>query len=468
MTELQYRPNSIMPLIRNQVTIVSLREWIKHNFLLLVVLGIDLLTPFFIWQRIVPGAARWLSDLALATMLFWVLARMLVFDRIPLAFWLVAVVTLVGSIMAMFEGQSVAATLWGWWVLFRYPMVWLYLYVQPYWPKNFPRLLLNFSVGVLAFEVLFQLGQFATGHIPNDDLAGTFGRHGVGPLVMFILFTLCLALGKWLATGEWKTLLAVLIMGGISSALGEMKVYPFAAAGLSVAAFFVHMIRGGQFRRLLLYAVLFVLLAGAFVSFYNTVIVESRGIPPIEAYLDPDRLEGYLNNTSYDSTTGRHYIGRGFALQLGWNTIQRDVPTFIFGMGLGTRGESQALGIAGQGLLQGYYGLISGTTLLVMMQELGIFGLLLLAAFVGWVVLTLLRSVRQEPDSPNSVLRYAVLLFTMSWPFWIYYHQSWNFSVMMLMYGTALAYVLRVRPGTEVVDNVETHTTEPVHSQLAS
>ena len=168
---------------------------------------------------------------------------------------------------------------------------------------------------------------------------------------------------------------------------------------------------------------------------------DARGTRRFEEYFDAETTANYITKTDYSYTSGRSYISRGFSFQLGWEAIQRDTATFLFGYGLGARSTSSALGIAGQALLQGDYGLTTGTTLLVIMQELGMLGLFTFAAFIVSVVIKLWQAINKSSNDDMNALRFGLMMFTLFWPLWIWYHRAWDFSVYMLFYWVMLGYV---------------------------
>ena len=126
-------------------------SWFLYLVLPAVALAIDLFTPQLISWRILPGQIRWLSDVAVAAMLVIAVIRMLVLDKIPWPFFLIIAATLLGVTVAIFEGQSVATTLYGWWRMFMYPMVGLYCYLIPKWPNNFAPWLMRGALVLLGF-----------------------------------------------------------------------------------------------------------------------------------------------------------------------------------------------------------------------------------------------------------------------------------------------------------------------------
>jgi hypothetical protein len=254
---------------------------------------------------------------------------------------------------------------------------------------------------------------------------------------------LCLALGQWVAHGQWKTLVWVLALGGVSAALGETKLFPFAALALGAFAIVVFILRGRRLWKLVPYAVLLGLVVWSFLGLYNAIVPAARR-RPLERFLEPQALARYLGQANrYATDRGYRYdVGRNYALAYGWNTIRRDTTTFLFGMGLGARGESRTLGTAGMGLLRGHLGLTTGTSLLVMMQELGLVGMVTVGGFIVWTDMALFKGIKGNPQSEATELRYALLLFSLLWPLWLWYQTVWTMRVPMLFYWGALGYVL--------------------------
>lgn len=416
----------------------------RLNALLVVALATDLLTPFLIWKGVLPDFARWLSHAAIVAMIADAYMRMMLTDRVPRVAWLVVWISAVGVVVARFQGQGIAATGWGWWVMFQFPLVGLYTLLLPRWPERFPERLERALIAVLAFEVLVQLGQYATGETPGDNLAGTFGRNGTPDLLMFSSLVIAIALGRWLADGRWRPLALALGLGMVASVLGEIKAFIPVVIALGAMAMAAFAFRRGQLGRLLAYVALFGAVTLGFVRVYDAVVSEPRGTRPIADYLQLDTLDNYLTRSDRSVIDGRYHfeLGRNYAVAYGWGQISRDVTTLLFGMGLGARGESRSLGTAGAGLLEGSTGLTSGTSLLVLLQELGVVGLGLLFGFLGWVAWKLWRDVRRLPGSDATALRYGLLFYTALWPVWLWYTSAWMVRVAGVLYWGALGYVV--------------------------
>ena len=423
--------------------------------LLLVALAADLITPFLIWKGALPAFTRWVSHAAVAVAMIGAYVRMMVFDRVPRAVWLIVWLSATGIVVAVLRGQGIAATIWGWWIMFQFPLAAVFVYLQWDWPRSPAQGLRLVCTAILAAEVIIQIGQYLTGEPPGDNLAGTFGYHGVAKLMLFTVFVLCLALGQWLADGRWKNLVLVLALGGVSSVLSALKLFPFAVFVLAMVALGLYALRHGQPVKMACYALLIVAVVGIFFRLYNAVVPPVQGARPLESYLDAGTLSEYFGGLTPASGSGRYseryFLGRNYAVSYGWEAIQRDPSTLLFGMGLGARGESRTLGTAGVGLLEGGLGLTTGTTLLVMMQELGLVGMAILGGFALWTVVTLFAEIRRNPLSGATELRYALLLFSLLWPLWLWYTSMWLFRVPMLLYWGALGYVL-VEPQLEKVD----------------
>lgn len=115
-------------------------EWLQlFPLLVMAALLAELFTPYLIWKRILPGAAKWLGDLFILLMIGHTLWRMLRRDRIPTGFLLIVAISIIGSVVAAFEGQQWQATAWGIWLMFKYPMVAIYSYLYTGWQTDFPK-----------------------------------------------------------------------------------------------------------------------------------------------------------------------------------------------------------------------------------------------------------------------------------------------------------------------------------------
>jgi hypothetical protein len=415
-------------------------SFLDYPWLLLGAVAVELLTPLLISKGILPGAARFLSDVAMLVMLAQVLLRMLAFNRIPRVVFLIAAITAIGVVAATFEDQQKAATVWGWWLLFRFPLIGIYAYLQPVWPKRMAEWFVRGAIYLLAFEVAIQIGQYLTGEPVGDQLAGTFGAFGTANLAMYIILVLALALGEWLAFNRWQTLVVVLMMGGLSSVLGEMKLFPFAVVLLALTSMVIYLANGGKVHRVFVYVLVLAAALVAFGMVYNVLVADAMGSPRIEEYLNFNKADSYLSQT-FSNNANSYYLGRIFSMQYGWETIQRDLATLLFGMGIGARSESVTLGIVGSALQQGYYGLSSGTSLLVLMQEVGLVGIALFLIFVAGLAVRLYRDARRYALSYATVVRYGLILFSIGWPLWIWYGFLWN-SPAMLLYWAAVGYAL--------------------------
>lgn len=223
-----------------------------------------------------------------------------------------------------------------------------------------------------------------------------------------------------------------------------MKLFPVAITAIGLLAIVLYAIKYRAPGKVLVFLVLIVATLIIFIYFYNIVIPEADTVP-IQTYItNPTALFNYLNDSRRHSSDGRALtdIGRWHAVQIGWQSLQKDPLTLLFGYGLGTRSESRTLGTAGVALTSGGLGLSVGTSLLVMMQEMGLIGMLALGGLFLWIVLTLATGIRKNQLSSANELRYALLLFSLMWVVWLFYATSWTMRVPMLLYWLSLGYVL--------------------------
>lgn len=235
----------------------------------------------------------------------------------------------------------------------------------------------------------------------------------------------------------------VLVLGAMASVLGEMKFFPVAAFALAGLGFLLYVMKGGQIVRLVPYVILLGIVVLVFIVGYNT-FVPGADEKPLESFiLDPNVLNGYTNQLHRsDVESGVYIMGRTRALKYGWSTINRDPITLLIGFGLGARSESVALGSEGIAFQLALRRYTTRSSLLVFMQELGVLGLLAIATVILWIAIRLFRDIKHDPGSPITELRYALLLFTLFLPIWLWYSTTNMYAVTMLLYWGSLGYVL--------------------------
>lgn len=414
------------------------------NLLLTLAFLADLLTPILIWKGIVPGGFRWISHVAIVIMIALVPFRMLAFNRIPFSFWIIIILSLVGIFSAFFSGQGIAPTIWGWWLMFQYPLVCLFTFLQPEWPKGFPKFFLTVITATLALEVLVQSGQYLAGEIPGDNLAGTFGDHGTGNLVIFLILVVCFAFGDWIQNRRWIFLAPSLIFGFLASILGEMKLFLPVLAILGILTMFFYAVKSKRFLDLIPYSFLLTFLLVIFIPVYDLIVPSATEIPVDRYFYDQQLVDKYLNFSikSPDMRSNYYDLGRNYAASYGWNQIKDDPFTLVFGYGIGARSESKTLGIVGRALTQGNLGITAGTSMLIITQETGLLGMVTLLVFMIVVITSLLKQINFHTKSDANGLRYGLIIFTILWPLWLWYNTAWSLRVPMLLYWAILGYVI--------------------------
>lgn len=443
MAQADYRNQSIQA-TRPAATADS-RAWMRtwwFRLLVLLVL-IELFWPFVLWKTSLPSRLDLVKEIAAGAIVSLTLAFILLKNRVPGGLLVIVAITVVWSLIAIFEGQAASVTLWGWWRLFKYPFLALFIYLMSRWPSDGARLIFKILIITLVFQLVVQLAQFAAGEPPGDSLAGTFARKGVGPYSTFIFFVVCIGLGHWLATGQWKWLGLILALGLAATMLSVTKFYVFAVAILLIFALVVHLVRGGQFRHLFVYIALALLAGVIFVPVYNNFIAATRGLKPLQAYMTRGVIEGYLFKEEESADDGRYKLGRGGAVTYAWQQIQRDMTTTLFGYGMGSRSYSTTLGIEGATLEDDLYGGGGNTSLGVWLQEYGLVGAALFLAMNVWIMAKLFRFARRTSDPYEATLAYGLLIFTFFWPMWLWYHKVWLFGVAMIAYWVTLGFIFQ-------------------------
>ncbi len=417
--------------------------WARQGWFLLLafVLLAELFAPFLVWPLRMPRAVLGIVEIALALVVFTTFTYMLKEDRIPRAVLLIIGLTLIWSISPMIEGQSLAATAWGWWGMFKYPLLALFAFLIQGWPPDFARWFFRFCIGLLVFQIIVQLIMLAVGFPIGDSLAGTFGLKGVMQFTMMVFFIVALGLGHWLATYERKTLLLILALGLLGSTLNATKFYLIGAGILAVATLIIHLIRGGQIRQLFIYIFLIAGVAAVFIPIYNSYLVNTLGLRPLQEFLNVETIEGYIFTDGLTGSNDYTYnIGRGLAVTYGWQQIQRDWTTTLFGFGIGTRSQSELLGIRGSVLQEDVYG-VGVTTMGTWIQEIGVVGMLVFMAISLWMAGKMFQYARRAIDPYRATLAYGLMLFTLFWPLWQWYHKAWTAGAMMTLYWIAIGYV---------------------------
>ncbi len=419
------------------------------NIMIIIALCIDLFTPFLIYKGLLPAQLRYASHAVIALILVLAIVRMLTFNHIPFVVIPMLCVFAIWSFIAFARGQGIGTTLWGVWLFFQFTFVGLFAYLEPKLRIPKAENLRKAVFVILVLNLAIQLMQYVSGIKPGDYLAGLFtsGAHGTGDSILFILLVNCLFLGHWIATKRWIGLVGTLAIGIVAGVFGEVKLYPFAIAVLAMIAVMLFALRYRSIVKMLGFLVLIFAVLVAFLNLYNSIVPAAQKHPLQEYLTNPDYLASYLNQTNTVTSNGstRVLIRRGDALALGWDSLVKDGNpiTFLFGYGLGARSESKSLGTSGIGLETSTQGDVSvGTSLLVMMQEMGILGLTAIAGFILWVVIVMARDIRRHPDSPDLELRYAMLLFSLLWPVWLWYTGAWAKRAPMLIYWMLLGYLL--------------------------
>ncbi len=407
--------------------------------------------PFLIWKGFLPSQIRWLPDLAVIVVTGVLLLRMFVFDRFPLGFWLIMGISLITITQATLQGQSIATTLWGGWRTFQLPLFAVYAYLNPHWPDEFPARLRRLCVIILAFELVIQLFQYATGEPIGDSLAGSFGYFGVSPLLMFCVITISFTLGHGVATGDWRSFMIAFVLGLGSSVFAENKIFAVASPLMVGIAAALYLILGGKLWKLMPYLGLF--LAGLLLFFaaYNLLVPAADRRPLEQFFFDEETSENYNSHVrdagSVNDFRVDYKIGRTFAMEYGWNFIwtHPDPTVLFFGLGLGAKTESRSLGLVGIAFEQDGLGFTTGTGIMVLLEEMGLLGVVIMAFFMALLNYHLLMDMQKYKNSPTTELRVALFIFTLLWPLWLWYKPVLWYRETMLLYWIAIGYVFYAR-----------------------
>lgn len=416
--------------------------WMKQWwFLLLAMLFVfEVITPFLQWPLGLPKAVILATEGTAALIVFFTFAIMLTEDRIPKGILVILGITLVWGLVAFFEGQPLATFLWGWWRFFAFPLVGVFTYLVIGNPKGFAEWFIKFCLGLLAFQVLVQLIMLGLGYPMGDNMAGTLGWHGVMQFTMMTFFVVSIGLGHWIASNQLKYMLIAVSLSAIGSVLSATKFYFFILPVMLGVTFAISMIQGGRIRTFIISIIVLLTGVSVLVPIFNSQLLENSNIG-LQDYLDPDIALNYLMYANVN-TSGRSYVGRGYAPVYAWQQLQRDTTTILFGHGLGSRTSSSQLGLSGVGFQNDIFG-VNGTALSTWMFEYGIIGLFVFLLILAWITMRLFQYLKTNPEPYKASIAYGLILFTAFWPVWIWYHNVWSGEVMKALYWISLGYILR-------------------------
>jgi hypothetical protein len=255
----------------------------------------------------------------------------------------------------------------------------------------------------------------------------------------------CLFLGYWIVSRRWTGLALCLLLGLISCTLGDVKIFSYAIIIPGLVAIAIYAIKYNALGTALMMLSLIIAAFLGFISLYNSIIPSAENLP-VQTYIqDPSKLYEYLyfSRSGYESGGERYSdLGRMYAVEVGWKSLQTDPVTFLFGYGLGARSESRTWGTSGVAISSGAFGWSVGTSLLILMQELGLAGLTILGCIIIWIIVSQAHDIRSRPDSPSNHIRYALILFSLVLPFLIWYNNIWAMRVPMFIYWYLIGYVL--------------------------
>lgn len=423
----------------------------KANLLIFFIFFAELLLPLLIWKGVVPAPVRWLPDLLVVVVTGILFLRMFVFDQFPLGFWLIIGLFILSTAQATLQGQPIATTLWGGWRTLQLPFFAVYAYLNPHWPARFPQRLRQVCVYILAFELLIQIIQYATGEPIGDNLAGSFGYFGVSPLLMFCVITLSFTLGYGAVSGDWRLFLLTFALGLASSVLAENKIFAVATLLMAFFAAVLYLILGGKIWKLMPYGGLLLLGLVLFFVGYNLFVPAAERRPLQQFLFDEETAETYNESirpgSAVNDTNSDYRIGRTFAMEYAWNFIltHTDPTVLFFGLGLGAKSESRSLGLVGIAFEQDGLGYTTGTGMMNLLEEMGLMGVAVMGAFMALLSYHLFKDMNRYKNSGATELRIALLIFTLLWPLWLWYKPVLWFRVTMILYWVSIGYVFYQR-----------------------
>ena len=432
------------------------------NRLLLFAFLWDLVTPGLIAWKVLPAASRYASHVVFVLVFVMDVAMMLRRSEVPKWVWVFLGICAYGFLMSCLNRQELLPTLWGLYLWIKYPMLCLYAYLRSWDGVPVARWLRRGCWWIIVVEVCVQVGQYLSGVEPGDALAGTLTAseaNGTLVLAILVLWVLAVGLGIWVVRGGFSRLAAYIALCGVSSVLGEIKLFFFAMFPYLIVAGVLRARFTRSVRPLLFMGGLGVSVGLAFVWGYNTFVPAAEETSLQSFLLERRTLADYLNQetdmSSQEGVEKQADVGRVMALRVGWSFIDRSAATLVFGQGLGAQGESRTLGKAGAMVQGSRYGMWTGPSVVVFLVELGLAGVAVILVFCGWTCVALLRASRGRTNRELAVLIYALIIFTAHWPMYLWYTTVWAAPTGTFLYFFTLGYVLqRVGQFREVAEPV--------------
>jgi hypothetical protein len=424
-----------------------------EDILLVVALVSDVAYPLLNWKLGVPEEFRWISHAATLVLISIALFRSFRLPNIPPVWLALEGWLLFSAAQALTDGQSVAATLWGFYSWLRFPLIGLYAYTRPKRSPDLKSYIFPTIFCLTTLNLIIQLLQFFGGEIPGDNLGGFWGLNGTGRLASFIGLALSIGFGKWIVQGSSKYLWLLGGMAIFSSILAETKVFLPVIALTGVLTIMIYEYRRRKILSGLFLIFLLIASGVGFVRLYDQIL---RPVTRLMSYLDPSRLTAYLSYSN-QRPGALGYIGRLTQVTYVWHQISKTPFVFLFGQGLGSLETSRALGSSGVGLLIGSLGVFGATTLTGLMGDFGMLGLVISVVFLTG---TSYRLLNVRGDRQLEALSIGLVIFICTFPVWAFYMDIWTTPITMFVFWFATGSVLRAR-----VEPVRMKSSRPIEAE---
>jgi hypothetical protein len=233
----------------------------------------------------------------------------------------------------------------------------------------------------------------------------------------------------------------------VSSILAENKIFPFAIGLMGLATLTLSMLRSrssrkGRVRQEILFVVTVLIGIALFSQAYDAMAPVAR-LYPMRVIVDPDFLKDYM--AIVQSGPEKYDVGRNYALLHVWQELSSSPAAILFGQGLGSHGVSQEFGTVGTSIRSGDLGLFAGSSLVVILGELGLVGLVIVIGTLAGLVRILWKSIHGNDGCSSLYLRYGLVIFSIMWPIWLWYASAWVYPVVTTLYWASVGYLIRGR-----------------------
>jgi hypothetical protein len=427
---------------------------------LALVLGIDLcILAFFLWDKeviwisiafigdlfyawnwngkaLLPKEVQWISHFVIGVAILKIFLNVTVHKkRVPAIAFPIFVISLFGIIRALTLGESFLAIAWGWFVMFKYVIIALYLFYALDIPDRFVRGFFWVCLSLIIFELLIQIPEYLSGIPPGDSLAGTFGLLGTHELILLDTIVCCWAAARFIVNDDLWPFVVSLGVSAVSSVFCEGKVFIVIMTVLALSIIVLK--KHGTVVKKALYLGVGALSAWGFLTLYSMFF---KGETPLSYVLFPDLTSKYVENIRYLPETGYYDVGRLASLQISFAKVSGSPSTLLSGFGCGSATASQTLGISGSVIKAAGAFMFWRGSLSHILLEYGLLGYVAILAII--VILLRIGWRMLNEGSLDREIGFTIILYTLLLPLLLFYTYALEVGIPNIIFWSLVGYAL--------------------------